>query len=344
MKEFAEQLRVVPDPVENEVPVRAGGGHSFIGTSAASRGVRRRIDCAAGADATTLITGASGVGKELVARAIHARSARGRHSFVPLNCAAIPDSLIEAELFGHEPGAFTDARDRRRGAFERADRGTLFLDEVGDLSRSAQPKLLRALECGEIIRVGGESPRPIDIRIIAATNQDLREMVRQGLFRADLYFRLRVLSISIPPLRDRPEDIEVLTGHFLSGHPLGHGRCIGPAALEFLERYHWPGNVRELRSALERALTMSRVPVLDPTSFELEPPSTGGHRLRGLLDLDWHAARHGFEAAYAERLMTRHGGNVRLSAKAAGIATRSLYKMLDRLEMRTSRRPRRPSG
>jgi len=344
MKRLNERVRVVPDPHTGLHANGSSAEAAFIGISSASHDVRRRIGCAAKVDATTLITGASGVGKELVARSIHEHSSRRNHPFIPLNCAAIPESLLEAELFGHEPGAFTDARDRRRGAFERAHHGTLFLDEVGDLSFSAQPKLLRALESGEIIRVGGEVPRRIDIRIIAATHQNLTEMVRQGRFRADLYYRLRVLSIDVPPLRNRPEDIEVLVRHFMSTHPLGHGRYVAADALDYLQRYHWPGNVRELNSALERGLTMSTAPVLDVTSFELEPPSPRDHRLQGLLDLEWHAARRGFETAYAERLLLRHGNNVRRSASTAGIAPRSLYKMLDRLELRSSRRLRRPSG
>ncbi len=319
-------------------------GRDFIGNSLAARGVRRRISCAAGVDATVLITGESGVGKELVAQSIHGHSSRSDAPFVPVNCAAIPESLIEAELFGHEPGSFTGARDRRRGAFERAHRGTLFLDEIGDLSLSAQPKLLRALECGEIVRVGGETPRKIDIRIVAATNQNLGEMVRQGRFRADLYFRLRVLSIPVPPLRDRADDIGELAHHFLADHRLGSGRRISPTALDYLERYHWPGNVRELKAALERAVTMGNERKLEPISFELDPPSPEGYRLSGLLDLEWPDARKGFEAAYAERLLGRHGGNVRNAAGTAGIAPRSLYKMLDRLGLRPGRTAGRPSG
>jgi transcriptional regulator with GAF, ATPase, and Fis domain len=237
----------------------------FLGSSLAARRVRSWIDHAARVDATVLILGESGVGKEIVAREIHDRSQRASQPFVPVNCAAIPETLIESELFGHAAGAFTDARGARRGAFELADRGTLFLDEVGDLSSQAQPKLLRSLEAREIVPVGSESARPVDLRVIAATNHDLMAMTLAGAFRSDLYFRVRVLEIRVPPLRERPEDIPELAAHVLrlldAGDPRGP-LTIVPQAVRALQAYSWPGNVRELRNVIERAVILAASPHL----------------------------------------------------------------------------------
>jgi len=313
----------------NELSVDSDGGCGarrglFLGESRATLEVRKLIERSAQVDATVLITGESGVGKELVAREVHARSPRRREPFIPLNCAAIPDTLIEAELFGHEAGAYTDAREARRGAFELAHRGTLFLDEVGDLSLTAQPKLLRSLESGEIVRVGGGTSRPVDLRIVAATNHNLKRMCKEKRFRTDLYYRLRVLRIKVPPLRDRLADIPILAGHFacIFAEKLGRDFSeIDPTALEYLSNYHWPGNVRELRSVVEQAIGC----------FELDPISMPGSSFGGLLERDWKKARSGFEAAYAKRLLNKHQGNVQEAAKDAGMATGGLYKMLRRL-------------
>jgi len=319
-----------------------GSGESrglFLGTCRAALNVRKLIERAAQVDSAVLITGESGVGKELVAREIHGRSDRRGQPFVPLNCAAIPESLIEAELFGHEPGAYTDAKEVHRGAFEMANHGTLFLDEVGDLSSAAQPKLLRVLESGEIVRLGGEKPRSTDLRIIAATNQSLKTMCREKKFRADLYFRLGVLAIRVPPLRERLDDIPMLANHFvrLLADKLNRDfQEITPSAMEYLMTYNWPGNVRELKAIVERALVMNSSSSLDASCFELDPVSLPGNSLGGLLNRDWRSAREAFEAAYARRLLDRHG-DVKSAAEAAGMATGSLYKMLRRLGLRTRR-------
>jgi transcriptional regulator with PAS, ATPase and Fis domain len=316
--------------------VSGSGAHRglFLGESPAALDVRRLIKRAAQVDATVLITGESGVGKELVAREIHARSGRRRQPFIPLNCAAIPDTLIESELFGHEAGAYTDARDAHRGAFELAHQGTLFLDEVGDLSLNAQPKLLRSLESGEIVRVGGGLPRPVDLRIVAATNHNLKRMCKEQRFRTDLYYRLRVLRIKVPPLRDRLGDVPMLASHFarLLAERVGRDFTeIDPTAREYLMSYHWPGNVRELRSVVEQAMAMSSGCRLDASCFELDPISMPGYSFGSLLERDWKKARSGFEAAYAKRLLNKHQGNVQEAAKDAGMATGSFYKMLRRL-------------
>lgn len=232
-----------------------GMGGEMIGVSGAMRRVRELIARVAPTDARVLIIGESGTGKELAAAAIHRGSTRADRPFVRVNSAAIPRDLVESEMFGHERGAFTGATDRRIGRFELADGGTLFLDEVGDLGPDAQAKLLRAIEAGEIERVGGGKPIPIDVRIIAATNMDLTRAVREGRFREDLFFRLNVIPLALPPLRDRRDDIAPLVLHFStmyqlrSGHPAPRWN---EAALESLVRYRWPGNVRELANIVER--------------------------------------------------------------------------------------------
>jgi DNA-binding NtrC family response regulator len=320
-----------------DAPDRPRPESSFLGHSAAAEKIRKLIRRAARVDSTILITGESGVGKELVAREIHSLSHRKDQPFVPINCAAIPEQLIESELFGHEAGAFTDARHARRGAFELADTGTLFLDEVGDMSSTAQPKLLRTIETGEFTRVGGERMNKVDLRVIAATNHDLRAMSRDGRFRSDLYFRLCVLEIHVPPLRDRQEDIPELAAFFARRIARSSSRPfteISDPALRELQGYPWPGNVRELRATIERALAMSSGMVLDESCFSLDLTSTGGLSLKSLLDRDWREARQRFETTYATELLKRHEGNVPKAARAAGLAPRSLYKMLQRLGLR----------
>lgn len=307
----------------------------FLGRSDASRRVRRLIHRAAEVDLPVLITGESGVGKEIVAREIHRHSERRQHPFVPLNCSAIPETLVEAELFGHEAGAYTDARHKRRGAFEMARHGTLFLDEIGELSAAAQPKLLRALESGEITRLGAERTRAVNLHVIAATNNDLKKMCKSSRFRRDLYYRLCVFEIHVPPLRHRVEDITELSHKFAQRLACKIGR--GPVrlsdeALRMLEAYHWPGNVRQLKNLVERAMALNSGPVLGPMSFDLEPISLSGS-LSGLLDRDWKSARKGFENAYAQRQLERHG-SAQKAARAAGLATGSFYKMLRRLGLR----------
>jgi len=309
----------------------------FLGSTEAARAVRKQIRRAARVDSPVLVRGESGVGKELVAREIHARSHRAHGPFVPVNCAAIPDTLIESELFGHRAGAFTDARRTRRGAFEVADDGTLFLDEVGDLSRVAQPKLLRALESREFTPIGGESAMSVDLRVIAATNHNLVAMRKEGSFRTDLYFRLSVIEIHIPPLRVRKADIPDLVEHFArvlaenSGRPFSH---VGSAALEMLEEHSWPGNVRELKAVIERALAMSSGMILDSSCFDLDLISSPGTSLPGMMSGDWRSAKKDFETAYVRRLLDKHDGNVYKAARAANLSPRSLYKILRRLGLR----------
>jgi DNA-binding NtrC family response regulator len=234
---------------------------ALIGNSEAMQRVRSMIEKVAETDATVLVRGESGTGKELVARELHERSShRRKGAFVAVNCAALPSELIESELFGHEKGAFTGAAARRRGKFEQADGGTLFLDEIGDMSANVQAKLLRALEERRIERLGGSDSIPVDVRIVSATHRPLEQDIERGGFRADLFYRLQVVTVEIPPLRDRREDIPLLAETFARQAAERYGlppRVLAPSALRRLVEYHWPGNVRELRNAVERALILA---------------------------------------------------------------------------------------
>jgi len=241
------------------------------------------MDRVAGTDTTVLISGESGTGKELVARAIHERSRRARGPFVAVNCAALPESVIESELFGHERGAFTGAIERRRGRFELADGGTLFLDEIGELSLPVQAKLLRVLQEGEFQRVGGSATIKTEVRVLAASNRDLDEDVASGRFRADLFYRLNVFPIRVPPLRERRSDIILLADHFAAKQAIRAGKSIArisSPAIDLFMTYHWPGNVRELENCIERAVVLSTDAVihayhLPPSLQSAESTGTG---------------------------------------------------------------------
>jgi len=243
---------------------------SIIGKSKKMREVFEILTMAAPSDATILILGESGTGKELIANAIHQNSLRKDKPFIKVNCAALPEGLLESELFGHEKGAFTGAVSRRLGRFEQAHGGTLFLDEIGDMSLPTQAKILRVLQEGEFERMGGEKTIKVDVRIIAATNKDLEKEVEAGRFREDLYFRLSVVPVHLPPLRERKEDIPFLAEHFLKKYAEKNHRLlkgITPAAMDLLMRYHWPGNVRELENVIERAVIMSREEWITPEAL-----------------------------------------------------------------------------
>jgi two-component system, NtrC family, response regulator HydG len=277
---------------------RLGGTARLIGNSPAIEQVRSLIERVGRTSATVLITGETGSGKELVARELHAQSARAAKAFVAVNCAGLTETLLESELFGHERGAFTGADRARQGFFEAAHRGTLFLDEAAEMSLSLQAKLLRVLVDGVLTRVGSTTPRTVDVRIVAATHRDLRERVAQGLFREDLFYRLAVVPIAVPALRERAEDIELLARHFLA--EIGRqsrscARAISPDAIEKLRCYPFPGNVRELRNLIERATILARGECLEASDFpELDlprPPLASEARSKmdlklGLLDLE----------------------------------------------------------
>jgi two-component system response regulator AtoC len=252
------------------------GHYGIVGTSRAIRGLIRQLEQVAQSKSTVLVTGETGTGKELAARAIHAHSAQHDRPLIKVNCAAIPESLIESELFGHVRGAFTGATANRRGRFALADGGTLFLDEIGTLGLPVQAKLLRVLQEREFEPVGSERTQSIDVRVIAATNRDLRAMVAEGRFQEDLYYRLSVIPIALPPLRERPEDVPLLVEHFVRKHAQRVGRRvegIEPGVMQRLAAYRWPGNVRELENTIERAVVLASGPIIDSSAVAiLEPP------------------------------------------------------------------------
>jgi DNA-binding NtrC family response regulator len=320
----------------------AGEFRGMVGDSAAIREVAETIRRAGSTDATVLVTGESGTGKELAARALHAESRRAGSPFIALNCSALPGELIESELFGHVKGAFTGADRDRAGVFEAADGGTLFLDEVGDLAPSAQAKLLRAVEERRVTPVGTSASRPVDVRLIAATNRPLEEMATRGEFREDLLYRIQVVTLRLPPLRERRADIPALAVHFVAEFAARHDRpvrSLSAAARRALVAYDWPGNVRELRNVLERAVVLAEAEEIDIAA--LPPRVTGATSAHGpvdaaLADLPYTEARDramdAFERSFLAAALERHGGNVSATARALGLHRQSLQKILRRLD------------
>jgi len=316
----------------------------LLGRSVAMREVFAILERVAPADITVLVEGESGTGKELVARSIHQASTRATAPYVVFDCGAVPGELAESELFGHRKGAFTGAATDRAGAFVRADGGTIFLDEIGELPLDLQPKLLRVLETGELRPVGSDEPRRVDVRVVAATNRDLQAEARRGRFRGDLLYRLEVVKVRIPPLRHRPEDVQDLVAHLCAGK-LPVGDAIAGDNLARLQSYSWPGNVRELRNTLLRALALATKPGAPPARFgdlvfNLGPapdaPSSLGMDFPGVSSpLPYKEAKGqllaSFERAYVEALMERHGGNVAQAAAAAGLSRKHLYELLHRV-------------
>ena len=309
---------------------------SLIGTSAAMQQVRTLIDKVAPTEATALITGENGTGKELVARQIHRLSRRSQQPFVAINCAAIPAELVESELFGHEKGAFTGAQSARGGCFEQAHHGTLFLDEIGDMPLPMQAKLLRALQEQVVVRVGGSKEIKVDVRLIAATNQDLQQMVEKKEFREDLFWRLHVVRIHLPPLRERPDDLAELAPHFLAAACARNGlpkKKIARTGFEWLRTQRWPGNVRQLRNVIEGAAILAEgqelgkdelVAVATPV-----PAATSG-------GVDWFAFEtiEEFGAAtekeFIRRKLLENGGNIKRTAERIDLQRSNLYKKLER--------------
>jgi len=304
-----------------------------------SRAMRDLLDLAsrvARHNTTVLITGESGTGKEVLARAIHRMSPRGERGFTAINCAAIPEHLLESELFGHTKGSFTGAVGDRAGLFELAHEATLLLDEIGDLPLDLQAKLLRVLEEGEIRRVGGRDSKKVDVRLIAATAKPLEQAVESGEFRADLFYRLNVVRLHIPPLRDRPEDVPALLTSFArqAASRLGHPVSITPAALDALTHHPWPGNVRELRNAVERAAVLGSGGPLDAKDFAIRngnggPPTASGALPAGTLDLKSQV--EAIERQAILRALEASGGNRRQAAGLLGISLRTLFYKMRRL-------------
>jgi DNA-binding NtrC family response regulator len=307
---------------------------NIIGAHGSMQDVFRMVHKVAGSNSTVLIYGESGTGKELVARAIHEQSGRRTQPFYAVNVAALPESILEAELFGHEKGAFTGAEARKIGLFEQASGSTLFLDEVGDLKLDLQVKLLRALQEREILRVGGTARVPIDVRIVAATNHDLEQAVREGRFRRDLFYRLNVIPIALSPLRERRTDIPALAEHFLARYSGGRKKGFSAEAMRALVAYEWPGNVRELESAVERAvllgeealIVLADLPVAVRAGTTPPPAVTELDIPEGGLDLDQ------LETALMRKALEKAGGNVTRAARLLGLSRRTLQYRLGRLD------------
>jgi len=305
------------------------GAHQLLGTCDSIKAVVHQIRAAARSSASVLITGETGTGKEVCAREIHFRSLRHQDPFVPVNCGALPDELFESELFGHERGAYTGAAQPRQGLIAATRRGTLFLDEVDALSLRAQCKLLRFLQDGEIRRVGADCQVRADVRIVAATNADLRREISLKKFRKDLWYRLAVLGIQMPPLRDRGRDILLLAEHFIRKHAAVYEReapALSSEACQRLCGYRWPGNVRELSHVLERAVLVVPAGVIEPEYLMLAEESTAINPV----DFNRRKARlvADFEMSYLKELMARHAGNITQAAKEAGKNRRALYQLL----------------
>ena len=309
----------------------------IVGRSAAVRALVDQIGRVAGTPARVLVTGENGTGKELVARALHAQSPRARGPFVEVNCAAIPGELIESELFGHMRGSFTGAVADRAGKFEQADGGTLFLDEIGDMALAAQAKVLRVLQEGEVTRIGGSKVRKVDVRVVAATNKRLEDEIAAGRFREDLFYRLNVVPIVVPPLRERREDIPMLVRHFASGLATEGGvpvKGFDDAALERLAALDWPGNVRELRNTVERLLILAQGPRVTAGDVDRLVGGRAGEQpgvLAGLEQYEtWEEFKLAAERAFLQVKLRQYDWNVAETARALDMPRSNLYKKIER--------------
>jgi two-component system, NtrC family, response regulator HydG len=332
--------------LETQLREREGAppGDGIVGNSPAIREVTRMIDAVAYSSTTVLVTGESGTGKELVARALHAKSPRKGHPFVALNCGALTETLLESELFGHVKGSFTGAQRDQRGLFDAADGGTIFLDEIGDIPPATQVRLLRVLQEGEIKRVGSAESVRVDVRVVAATHRDLPKLVKVGRFREDLFYRLNVINVPLPSLRERVEDIPLLAHHFLRRYAerlAKKVKTLAPEAIELLCGYRWPGNVRELENAIERAVVLCRADSITPVDL---PPAVTGRTaplVRELpasgdetawLSLSYASAKEQalrrFEKSYVETLMRACDNNISAAARKAGMDRSNFKRVL----------------
>jgi len=324
------------------------GLENVIGSSPAMARVFELVRKAARSEANILIRGESGTGKELIARAVHANSPRAAQAFVPVDCASLPEHLLESELFGHEKGAFTGAIRVKQGLLEVADRGTVFLDEIGEIAVGLQAKLLRALQERQIRRVGGTALLDVDVRVVSATNRDLRDSVAQGRFREELYYRVNVIEIALPPLRERAGDLRLLAHHFLRRYGRDRVTAWEDEAITALEAYRWPGNVRELQNVVERACALAEGASIArrdlpehvlagaaPGGGEVLP---GGARLEPATGLGLKEAKERWmtvlEAAYLRDLLARHDGNISAAAKAAGIDRKTFHRLINKYSIK----------
>ncbi len=303
--------------------------HDFIGSCQAMQEVFAQIDKVAATDASVLILGENGTGKELVAREIHRRSQRADEVFINVDVGAITETLFESEFFGHVKGAFTDARDDRAGRFEIASGGTLFLDEIGNLPSTLQAKLLATIEKRQVIRVGSNTARPIDIRLISATNRDIHKETAEAGFRQDLLYRINTVELHLPPLRDRGDDVRNLAEFYLARFKQKYGKTvagISPAAINLLQRYHWPGNVRELQHVVERSVIMTSSKILQPSDFVLSSSKTGAKEDLSLRDFNLEQV----EKAVIVKALNKHQGNITQAARELGLTRTSLYRRMEK--------------
>jgi DNA-binding NtrC family response regulator len=344
LKRVAERRDMANKTTALETRLKAAEGMPLlIGDTPAMQQVRRLIDTIAPTDASVMILGETGTGKELVARSLHEKSRRADRAFIPVNCGALPENLVESELFGHRKGAFTGADAHRKGLFEVANGGTLFLDEVGELDKSVQVKLLRFLESGEIRRVGENEPFRVDVRVLCATNRDIREMVANDLFREDLFFRLNTFEIYLPPLRERKHDVTALANHLLARHALRRGlteSAITPESIELLMAHDWPGNIRELANMIERATILAgNAPILPehlpnqlPARNKPHPSaasSIGGPHFQ---IPEGNPTLRDVEMKYIQTVLEKHNGNKPAASRELGISLKTLYNKINQLQ------------
>ncbi|MBI4910090.1 MAG: sigma-54-dependent Fis family transcriptional regulator [Acidobacteria bacterium] len=328
-------VRLYQLEAENRELRQRVGRHEIVWQSDIMRKLMSQVERVAAGESRVCILGETGTGKELIARTIHEKSNRAKGPFVTLNCAAVPQELIESELFGHEKGAFTGAASRHTGKFEQAHRGTLFLDEIGDMPTLMQAKLLRVLEEGEIERVGSDRPLKVDVRVVVATHRDIEEQVRQGGFRQDLYHRIYVFPVRLPALRERRADIPALVDHFVRRVCELNGwktKPVAPSAMKLLESYAWPGNVRELRNAVERLLLLSDAEVDDETVRMALPP-TVDRKTAAAVSGTLSSRMDAFERETIEAELRAHQGNMTEAARALGLERSHLYKKCSQLNI-----------
>ncbi|MBL9039179.1 MAG: sigma 54-interacting transcriptional regulator [Archangium sp.] len=333
---LVNELKLENTELKNRLEEHTYG--DIIGASASMRDVYKRIDKIAPTDISVLVIGETGTGKELIAREIHRHSPRVKGPFISINCGAIPENLLESELFGHVKGAFTGAVATKLGRFQAAIGGTLFLDEIGEMPIQLQVKLLRALQEKVVYKVGDNRPEPVDIRVVAATNKNLEEEVKRNAFREDLYFRINVVTLKLPPLRERGEDIAVLAKFFLTRYGRefnSKGKGFTPASVVAMKKYNWPGNIRELENRIKKATVLADKPLLGPEDLDLRPEN-----LPPILPLA--LAKEEFQKRYINEVLERNGGNRTKTAKDLGVDPRTVFRHLEKLDAERNGTPLPP--
>lgn len=341
------QLMIDKEIMKNELN-RVGGVNEIVGKSGVMKEVLQNVSKVAASDSFVLVQGPSGTGKELIAQKLHRESLRNERPFVAVNCASIPDQLLESELFGHEKGSFTNAYATKQGLVEVANGGTLFLDEVGDISPMTQPKLLRFLETGEFRRVGGTSAMKVDVRVVSATNKNIQDEVKAGRFREDLLYRLNIVTIRVPSLSERKEDIPLLVEYFLTRKSKVRNKRISPAALEFLMNHDWPGNVRELEHVIEGASILCHNDLIEPKDLWMNAALAGPSSRSGKRSEEAHLPTIGFnghdelmsleqlEKIHIEKVLQHNNFNRIKSAQILGITPKTLYLKIKKYQIKTS--------